>query len=58
MFISDSLQHADVDIIHQVQHGPISKEGIPQHQNILHGKFTAKQQPNPATAKIDRKEAN
>ena len=48
-FISDSLQHADVNIIHQVKHRPISEQCIPDHKDVIHWKLTTKQQTNPAT---------
>ena len=48
-FISDGLQHADINVVDQVQQRPISEQSIPDNKNVIHWELTTKQQANPAT---------
>ena len=48
-FISDGLQHTDVDVVDQIQHWTVGEHGIPQNEDIIHGKFATKQQTNRTT---------
>ena len=42
--------HSHKDVVHQVKANTISKYSVPQHQQVLHGELSSKQQAQPPSA--------
>jgi hypothetical protein len=45
-------KHGNKNVVNEVKRDAVGKDGVPQHEKILHGEFSAKEKAHPTTTNI------